>query len=280
MKTNRFLECGDSHHRLSLRFSAALAPQLLLTSLLLGQADKTQTMRPVIRGRHAAVASMKAEATEAARRILDAGGNAFDAAVAGQAALAVSDFSLNGVGSDAVLLVYDSREKRVYSINAEPRAPKLATIDWYEKNNGGKIPESDGLLSGGIPGVVDAWYILLDRWGTMSFEQVLQPAIDLAENGFPLSERGASYIAESKKILKYPTTVKIYLPDGPPPKAGDILKNPDLARTLKKLVESEKSNHSKGRQEALKAARDRFYKGDIAHDLAAFSEANGGLFRY
>ncbi len=237
-------------------------------------------MRPVIRGRHAAVASMKAEATEAARRILDAGGNAFDAAVAGQAALAVTDFSLNGVGSDAVLLVYDARAKKVYSINAEPRAPKLATIEWYEKNNGGKIPESDGLLSGGIPGVVDAWSILLDRWGTMSFERVLQPAIDLAENGFPLSERGASYIAESKKILKYPTTVKIYLPDGHPPKAADILKNPDLARTLKKLVEAEKSAQGKGRHDALQAARDRFYKGDIARDLAAFSETNGGLFRY
>ena len=92
-------------------------------------------MRPVIRGRHAAIASMKAEATEAARRILDAGGNAFDAAVAGQAALAVTDFSLNGVGSDAVLLVYDSREKKVYSINAEPRAPRLETIECYEKNN-------------------------------------------------------------------------------------------------------------------------------------------------
>jgi gamma-glutamyltranspeptidase / glutathione hydrolase len=280
MKSNRFLECGDSRHRLSRRFSAELASVLLIASALWAQADRTQTMRPVIRGRHAAVASMKAEATEAARHILDAGGNAFDAAVAGQAALAVTDFSLNGVGSDAVLLVYDSRKKKVYSLNAEPRAPKLATIDWYEKNNGGKIPESDGLLSGGIPGVVDAWYILLDHWGTMNFEQVLQPAIDLAENGFPLSERGASYIAESKKILKYPTTVKIYLPDGHPPKAGDILKNPDLARTLKKLVESEKSNRSKGRHEALQAARDRFYKGDIAHDLAAFSEANGGLFRY
>src|ERR1700756_2368562 len=261
-------------------------PFLLLIVLMFvasssdSQSDAGQTMRPVIRGRHAAVASMKAEATEAARRILDAGGNAFDAAVAGQAALGVTDFSLNGVGSDAVLLVYNSREKKVYSINAEPRAPKLATIEWYEKNNAGKIPESDGLLSGGIPGIVDAWYILLDRWGTMNFEQVLQPAIDLAENGFPLSERGASYIAESKKILKYPTTVKIYLPDGHPPKAGDILKNPDLARTLKKLVESEKSNRSKGRHEALQAARDRFYKGDIAHDLAAFSEANGGLFRY
>src|SRR5579872_6812539 len=242
--------------------------------------DAGQTMRPVIRGRHAAVASMKAEATEAARRILDAGGNAFDAAVGGQAALGVTDFSLNGLGSDAVLLVYNAREKKVYSINAEPRAPRLATIEWYEKNNGGKIPESDGLLSGGLPGVVDAWYTLLDRWGTMSFEQVLQPAIDLAENGFPLSEYGASYIAESKKILKYPTTVKVYLPNGHPPKAGEILRNPDLARTLKKLVEAEKANQSKGRHEALKAARDRFYKGDIARDLAAFSEANGGLFRY
>ena len=239
-----------------------------------------QTMRPVIRGRHAAVASMKAEATEVARQILQSGGNAFDAAVGGQAALAVTDFSLNGVGSDAVILVYNARDKKVYSVNAEPRAPKLATIEWYEKNNGGKIPESDGLLSGGLPGVVDAWYTLLDRWGTMSFEQVLQPAIDLAENGFPLSEYGASYIAASKKILKYPTTVKIYLPHGQPPKAGEILRNPDLARTLRKLVEAEKAAHAAGRHEALKAARDRFYKGDIAHDLATFSEANGGLFRY
>jgi len=237
-------------------------------------------MRPVIRGRQAAVASMKAEATEAARRILDAGGDAFDAAVGGQAALAVTDFSLNGLGSDAVLLIYNARDKKVYSVNAEPRAPKLATIEWYQKNNGGNIPESDGLLSGGLPGVVDAWYTLLDRWGTMSFAQVLQPAIDLAENGFPLSEYGASYIAESKKILKYPTTVKIYLPNGQPPKAGTILKNPDLARTLRKLVEAEKASQSNGRHEALKAARDRFYKGDIAHDFAAFSEANGGLFRY
>src|SRR5437016_5910169 len=243
-------------------------------------ADSAQTMRPVIRGRHAAVASMKAEATEAARRILDAGGNAFDAAVGGQAALGVTDFSLNGVGSDAVLLVYSAREKKVYSINAEPRAPKLATIEWYEKNNGGKIPQSDGLLSGGIPGVVDAWYILLDRWGTMSFEQVLQPAIELARNGFPLSERGASYIASSKKILHYPTTVKLYLPGGRPPKEGEIFKNPDLAQTLAKLVEAEKANRTKGRHEALKAARDRFYKGDIARELAAFSEANDGLFRY
>jgi len=241
---------------------------------------ETQTMRPVIRGRQAAVSSMRAQATEAARRILEAGGNAFDAAVAGQAVLGITDFADNGVGSDAVVLVYVANEKKVYSVNAEPRAPKLATIEWYEKNNAGKIPESDGLLSGGLPCVVDAWYVLLDRWGTMSFEQVLQPAIELAEKGFPLGESSADDIASTTKIRKYPTTAKIYLPGGKAPKAGDLFRNPDLANTFRKLVESEKANKAKGRHEALKAARDRFYKGDIARELAAFSEANGGLFRF
>ncbi|MBI3049380.1 MAG: gamma-glutamyltransferase [Acidobacteria bacterium] len=242
--------------------------------------ERSPTMRPVIRGRQAAVASMKAEATEAARRILDAGGNGFDAVVAGQAALAVTDFASNGLGADAVVLVYDAKAKRVFSINAEPPAPKLATIEWYQKHNGGRLPQSDGLLAGGIPGVVDAWYILLDRWGTMSFEQVLQSAIELAENGFPLSERLARGIAGSRKILKYLTTARIYVPNGKAPKAGDIFKQTDLARTLRKLVEAEKQNAAKGRRAALKAARDRFYKGDIAEELAKFSEANGGLFRY
>jgi len=244
------------------------------------QQGGTQTMRPVIRGQHAAVSSMRAEATEAARQILDHGGNAFDAIVGGQAALAVTDFPHNGVGADAVILIYLAGEKKVISINAEPSAPKLASIEWYEKNNGGKIPESDGLLSGGIPGVVDAWYILLDRWGTMSFEQVLQPAIELAESGFPLTDHLATMIATTTKIRKYPTTTRIYTPNGQAPNAGDIFKNPDLARTLRKLVEAERANRAKGRHAALKAARDRFYKGDIAREMAAFSEAHGGLFRY
>jgi gamma-glutamyltranspeptidase/glutathione hydrolase len=243
-------------------------------------AAEGQTMRPVIRGRQAAVSSMRSQATETARRILETGGNAFDAAVAGQAVLGLTDFADNGVGSDAVVLVYVTREKTVYSVNAEPRAPKLATIEWYEENNGGKIPESDGLLSGGLPGVVDAWYVLLDRWGTMSFEQVLRPAIEMAENGFPIGESSAEDIASTKKILKYPTTMKVYLPNGKLPKPGEIFTNPDLARTLRKLVEAEQANKAKGRHEALKAARDRFYKGDIARELASFSEANGGLFRY
>ena len=238
------------------------------------------TMRPLLRGKNAAVSSMRPEATEAARAILQAGGNAFDAVVAGQAALAVTDFALNGVGSDAVILLYDAKSKRVVSINAEPPAPKLATIEWYKKNSGGKIPSSDGLLSGALPTVVDAWYLLLDHWGTMSFEQVLQSAIRLADEGFPISERLARTIQNTRKIRKYPSTMQVYQPKGQAPRGGDIFKNPDLASTLRKLIEAEKAAASKGRHEALKAARDRFYKGDIAREMAKFSEDNGGLFRY
>ena len=139
-----------------------------------GQAISTRTMRPVISGRLYAASSMKPQATEAAVRILEAGGNAFDAAVAGQAVLALVDPSLNGYGSDTVILVYDAKTKQVLSINGEGTAPKLATIDWYKEHNGGKLPVNDSLLSGTVPGVVDAWFTLLDRWGTMTFAQVLQ----------------------------------------------------------------------------------------------------------
>ena len=238
------------------------------------------TMRPVIRGQQYAVSSMKSQATEAAVRILEAGGNGFDAVVAGQAVLALTDPGSNGLGADAVILVYVAAEKKVYSINAEGTAPALATIDWYNEHNDGKIPRSDGLLSASMPAVIDAWYVMLDRWGTMSFADVLAPAIDVAENGFPMSERLSRSIARSEKIRKYPTTMKVYQPKGRAPRPGEIFRNPDAARMLKKLVEAEQAAMSQGRKAALRAARDRFYKGDIAHAMADFSEENGGLYRY
>src|SRR5437016_2349213 len=261
---------------------------LLMTGMTMGQEQESpevanRTMRPVVRGQYFAVASMKAEATRAAERILEKGGNAFDAIVAGQAVLGLVDGAMNGVGSDAVLLVYDAKTKKVYSINAEGTAPKLATIEWYKEHNGGKLPVDDSLLSGTVPGCIDAWYILLDRWGTMSFAQVLSEAIDLAENGFPMGDNFAHRFAvpsADRKLHKYPTSTKVYLPNNHAPQAGEIFRNPDLARTLKRLVEAEKQNAGKGRHAALKAARDRFYKGDIAREMAKFSEENGGLFRY
>src|SRR5256714_8739343 len=258
---------------------------LLMTGMTMGQEQESpevtnRTMRPVVRGQHFAVASMKAEATRAAERVLEKGGNAFDAIVAGQAVLGLVDGAMNGIGADATLLVYDAKAKKVYSINAEGTAPKLATIEWYKEHNGGKLPINDSLLSATVPGCIDAWYILLDRWGTMNFAQVLSEAIDLAENGFPVGDSFAHAAATSQKIRKYPTSAKVYLPNGRAPLAGEIFRNPDLARTLKRLVEAETQNKSKGRHGALKAARDRFYKGDIAHEMAKFSEENGGLFRY
>lgn len=253
---------------------------LMLAAAAAGALWAQQTMRPVIRGRQYAVASMKPEATQVAERILRAGGNAFDAAVAGQAVLGLVDAPNNGVGSDAVILVWEARGGRVVSINAEGTAPRLATIEWYRRNQGGKIPVDDTLLSGTVPGVVDAWYLLLDRWGTMSFAQTLEAAIEMAEQGFPLSNRLAAAINASRKLRKYPSSVRLYFPENRRWQPGDIFRNPDLARTLRRLVEAERQNAGRGRREALRAARDRFYHGDIAREMASFSEQNGGLFRY
>jgi gamma-glutamyltranspeptidase/glutathione hydrolase len=236
-------------------------------------------MRPVITGREYAVSSMKPQATAAGVRILEQGGNAFDAAVAAQAVLALVDPSMNGFGSDAVVLVYDAKAKRVVSINAEGTAPALATIDWYQRHHGGTFAINDTLLSGTVPGVVDAWYVLLDHWGTMSFAQVLQPAIETAEQGFALPHELAVAMA-SPALTKYPTSARLYQPAGQPYQAGDVFKNPNAGRLLRKLVDAETAAASGGRHAGLKAARDRFYAGDIAKTMAAFSEAQGALFRY
>jgi gamma-glutamyltranspeptidase/glutathione hydrolase len=235
-------------------------------------------IRPVMRGLSYAVSSMRPESTQVAERILRAGGNAFDAAVAAQAVLGLVDGPNNGVGSDAMLLVYDARTRRAHSVNAEGTAPRLATIAWYQTHLDGKIPVNDGLLCGTVPGVVDAWYTLLDRWGTMTFAEVLAPAIEMADGGFVLSEKLAASL-RSEKLRKYPTSVVTFALDRTW-RAGDVYRMPQLAATLRRLVEAEKEASGNGRSAALQAARDRFYQGDIAREMAAFSEQNGGLFRY
>ena len=236
-------------------------------------------MRPVITGRQYAVSSMKHQATEAAVRMLEAGGNAFDAAVAGQAVLALVDPSLNGYGSDAVVLVYDAKTKQVVSINAEGPAPKLATIEWYKEHNGGKLPVSDGLLSGTVPASSTSWFTLLDRWGTMTF-RAGPAAGHRRRRGGIRPTGGARTVDCGTQAAEVPEQHETYWPGGKAPRAGDILRNPDAARMLRRMLESERLAAAKGRHEALRAARDRFYKGDIAKTMAEFSEQNGGLFRY
>jgi gamma-glutamyltranspeptidase/glutathione hydrolase len=237
--------------------------------------------RPVIRGNTYAISTRKPQATQAAERILRAGGNAFDAAVAAQAVLSVVDPHMTGVGGDAAILVYVAAEQKIWSINAAGTAPALASIEWFERNAGGKIPANDGLLCASLPTVIDACYTMLDRWGTMTFADALAPAIELAENGFPVSEYFVEYLVEwAGKLRKYPTTARIFLPGGGPPAPGANMRNPDLARTLRRIVDAEQRASGQGRRGALRAARDLFYRGEIAREMAAFIEANGGLYRY
>lgn len=266
-------------NRTSMRVVLAMVSSTVMFDSDLGAAAaRAPQTRPVIRGRSYAVSSMRPECTQVAERILRQGGNAFDAAVAAQAVLSLVDAPNNGLGSDAMLLVYEAAGATAHSINAGGTAPQLATIEWYNTHNGGKIPVSDGLLSGTVPGVVDAWYILLDRWGTMTFAELLAPAIEMAENGFVLGERLASSL-QNKTLRKYPSSVRAFSLDRSW-KAGDVYTVPQFARTLRRLVEAEQRAAAGGRRAALKAARDRFYRGDIAREMARFSEENGGLFRY
>jgi gamma-glutamyltranspeptidase/glutathione hydrolase len=251
----------------------------LFERVLIPPSGSSRTVKPVVMGTHYAVTSMMPQATLAAQRILESGGNAFDAVVGGQAVLGQVAPSANGLGSDAVLLVYDAAHKKAWSINAEGSAPKLATIEWYKKNHNGKIPVDDTLLAATIPGAIDAWYILLSRWGTKTFAEVLKPALEVAEGGIALTAAQANEIS-SKGLAKYPTSRAVYQPEGKRWHEGDIFRNPQLARTLRRLIEAEREASGQGREAGLKAARDRFYKGDIAREMAKFCEQNGGLMRY
>jgi gamma-glutamyltranspeptidase / glutathione hydrolase len=238
-----------------------------------------RTLKPLAIGTQYAVTAMMPQATVAAQAILQNGGNAFDAAVAGQAVLGLVAPASNGVGGDAMLLVFDAREKKVWSVNAEGTAPRLATIEWFKTHRDGKIPLNEGLLSATVPGVVDAWYILLSRWGTRSFAQVLTPAVELAERGIPLTAAMAREI-NARALAKYPTSSRLYQPDGKQWKEGELFRNLDLARTLRRMIGAEKRAAAAGRPAGLKAARDLFYQGEIAHEMARFSEENGGLLRF
>src|SRR5438309_262239 len=135
----------------TLSFATAQEGRLYERVLIERTPRSARTVKPVVMGTHYAVTSMMPQATLAAQRILESGGNAFDAIVGGQAVLGLVAPASNGVGSDAMLLVYDAKQRKVWSINAEGTAPQLATIEWYQSNQKGKIPLDEGLLAATIP---------------------------------------------------------------------------------------------------------------------------------
>lgn len=254
--------------------------------------ERERTLRPVVRGKRAAVAAGSPYATEAGMRLLYAGGNAVDAGVAATFAAAVTEYSHFGLGGEAPLLI--RRNGRVHAISGVGTAPKLATAEFYRQRTPdasdqrvapdaqpGKIP-STGILSATVPGLVDGLILALSEFGAKGFAEVIQPALELAD-GYPIDETGSMAIERFRPTIeRSPDAARVFLPAGRAPRPGEIFRQPDLARTLRGMVEAERRASAGGRDRkaGLAAARDYFYKGPVAREIERFMKANRGLLRY
>ena len=235
-------------------------------------------LRPAVMGPTGGVSTGHPLTTAAAFSILLKGGNAFDAGVASLIAGGVLEQDLYSLGGEALVLVYPKKENKVTSIVGQGWAPKAVDVDWYVSR--GKTLEGAGLDPAVVPGALHAALTVLEKWGTMSFEEVAAPGLGYAENGFPMRTSTALAIQRQLKFFEaWPGNRKYWLrPDGSQYQPGETIKLPALARTLRRMVEAERSARSKGRAAGIVAARDRFYKGDIAAEMVAFLQKNGAPF--
>jgi gamma-glutamyltranspeptidase/glutathione hydrolase len=216
--------------------------------------------------------------TAAAFSILLKGGNAFDAGVASLIAGGVLEQDLYSLGGEALVLVYPKKENKVTSIVGQGWAPKAVDVDWYLSRK--KTLDGAGLDPAVVPGALHAALTVLEKWGTMSFEEVAAPGIGYAENGFPMRNSTAQAIQRQLKFFEsWPGNKTFWLKaDGSQYKPGETIKLPALARTLHRMVDAEKAAKAKGRSAGIIAARDRFYKGDIAAAMVAFLQKHGAPF--
>jgi gamma-glutamyltranspeptidase/glutathione hydrolase len=233
------------------------------------------TTRPLIMGRRGVVTSGHYLATAAGFKIMEQGGNAIDAAAAMCFCLNLLEPHLNGIGGEVPTLVYSAQDKQAYAISGMGWSPQAFTIDWCKEHGIDMIP-GDGFLPACVPAVVDTWALAVARFGTMSFSQVLQPAIELAEDGFPVFARLQEFLSRNhtKFTERYPTTGRVYYPDGQVPERGDIIRNPDWAAMLRMLCQAEAAKASQGRIAGIEAACDAFYRGEIAERIVRFITAN------
>lgn len=202
-------------------------------------------------------------ATQVALDILKAGGNAIDAAIAANAVLGLVEPTGNGIGGDLFAIVWDAKTQKLYGLNASGRSPYELTLDYFKENGYEKIP-SHGPLSVSVPGCVDGWFELHQKFGQLKMEEILQPAIEYARNGFPVSEVIAHYWQINSRILqKYPGFEEIFMPGGKAPAKGEVFKNPYLANTLEQIARD---------------GRDVFYKGDMAKKMVNYLREQGGFF--
>ena len=235
-------------------------------------------LRPAVMGPTGGVSTGHPLTTAAAFSILLKGGNAFDAGVASLIAGGVLEQDLYSLGGEALVLVYPKKENKVTSIVGQGWAPKAVDVDWYLSRN--KDLDGAGLDPAVVPGALHAALTVLEKWGTMTFAEVAAPGIAYAEHGFPMRNSTARTIRSQLKFMEnWPANKAYWLkPDGSQYQPGETIKLPTLARTLKRMVDAERGAKGRGRTAGIVAARDRFYKGDIAKEMVAFLQQHGAPF--
>ncbi len=235
-------------------------------------------LRPAVMGPSGGVSTGHPLTTAVAFGVLLKGGNAFDAGVASLLAGGVLEQDLYSLGGEALVLVYPKKEAKVTSIVGQGWAPHAVDVDWYLTRQ--KNLQGEGLDPAVVPGALHAALTVLERWGTMSFEDVAAPAIGYAEGGFPMRSSTARAIQNELKFFeRWPGNKTYWLkPDGSLYKPGETIKLPATARTLRRMVEAERGAKGRGRAAGITAARDRFYKGDIAREMVAFLRQHGAPF--
>ena len=204
-------------------------------------------------------------ATQAALDILKKGGNAIDAAIAANAVLGVVEPTGSGIGGDLFALIWSAEKDKLYGLNASGKSPRSLKLEYF-KDNGYEFIPPYGPLPVTVPGCVDGWFEMHEMFGRLPMRDILQPAINYARNGFPVTELIAFYLERNtQRLAEYPNIKSVYMPGGKSPAKGEIFKNPLLANTLEKIV---------------KGGRNEFYRGSIAKDIAAFMQKQGGFLSY
>jgi len=228
---------------------------------------RTFATRSEIIGQHGMVATSQPLATQIGIDILKKGGSAVDAAIGANAALGLMEPTGSGIGGDLFAIVYEAKTGKLYGLNASGRSPKSLTLEYFKGKEFKSIP-SFGPLPVSVPGCVDGWFELSKRFGKLTMEQLLAPAIGYADNGFPVTELVAYYMGKSVASMgsKFPNVLETYTIDGKnAPQKGDIFKNPFLANTYRNIA---------------KGGRDAFYTGTVAHAIADFMKSQGGFLSY
>ena len=197
--------------------------------------------------------------------ILKEGGNAIDAAIAANAALGLMEPTGNGIGGDLFAIIWIEKEKKLYGLNASGRSPENLTLEYFKENNFKSIP-AYGPLPVSVPGCVDGWFELHNKFGKIKMRDILNPTIKYAEDGFPVTELVSYYMdVASDNFKNYPNFKETFFIDDSTPLKGQVFKNPDLANTLRTIVKSGKKG---------------FYEGEIAHRIANFVQDQGGFLSY